>query len=435
MNGGLIPSGSVSGEGRDYEFVDTAVSRGAIYYYKLEDVDVSGTHTPNGPVCVDWDGDGIPDDWEIAYGLNPGVNDAALDSDGDGASNLLEYARGTDPLNPDTDGDGIADGLERKTPHASEGRSDFGEGVQVVSVDAVGMTLELVTKSFDVTPVTAGGQAFERLRVPAYVHGFTLAAGLPQVPLKGILLDIPQGKQARVEVLDSTSRVLAGYRVYPAPLHQAGANNQVAEVFSWDEAAYRGNAYYPAVAAELSTEYVFRGQAQQRLIFYPLRFKPATGELLHYERLRVRVNFTPPPAVKNSFPRMARVNRWLRAAAAAAFQAPLAATGWSIPAGAAYKVSTNGEGIYRITRDWLTAQGIGPTEIDAIDLSRVQLFHLGVEQALHVVDANSNNRLDAGDYITLIRRGRTRGVSQVRQVQRLLADRCGQRQPAADEFH
>ena len=63
--------------------------------------------------------------------------------------------------------------------------------------------------------------------------------------------------------------------------YQAGANNQVAEVFSWDEAAYRENAYYPAVAAELSTEYVFRGQAQQRLIFYPLRFNPATGELLH----------------------------------------------------------------------------------------------------------------------------------------------------------
>ena len=87
--------------------------------------------------------------------------------------------------------------------------------------------------------MTAGGQAFERLRVPAYVHGFTLEPGLPQVPLKGILLEIPAGKQARVEVLDSTSRVLAGYRVYPAPVHQAGANNQVAELFSWDEAAYR----------------------------------------------------------------------------------------------------------------------------------------------------------------------------------------------------
>ena len=175
--------------------------------------------------------------------------------------------------------------------------------------------------------------------------------------------------------------MLAGYRVYPAPLHQAGANNQVAEVFSWDEAAYRENAYYPAVAAELSTEYVFRGQAQQRLIFYPLRFNPGTGELLHYERLRVRVEFVDAPL----YPRRRRRRRLqLRAAAAADFQAPLAATGWSIPAGAAYKVSTNGEGIYRVTRDWLTAQGIGSTDIDAIDLSRVQLFNLGAEQAIHV---------------------------------------------------
>ena len=146
LNGGLIPSGSVSSEGRDYEFMDTAVSRGAISYYRLEDVDVSGAVTLHGPVCVDWDGDGLPDDWEIVQGLDPGLNDAALDRDGDGASNLLEYARGTDPFNPDTDGDGIADGLERKAPHAAEGRSDFGEGVQVVSVDAVGMTLELVTE-------------------------------------------------------------------------------------------------------------------------------------------------------------------------------------------------------------------------------------------------------------------------------------------------
>ena len=69
----------------------------------------------------------------------------------------------------------------------------------MLASDAQGMTLELVTKSFDVTPVEAGGEAFERLRVPAYVHGLTQAAGLPQVPLKGILLDIPQGKQARVD--------------------------------------------------------------------------------------------------------------------------------------------------------------------------------------------------------------------------------------------
>jgi hypothetical protein len=50
---------------------------------------------------------------------------------------------------------------------------------------------ELWTRSFDATPVEVAGQLFERLRVPSYVHGSTREIGIPQVPVKGILLDIP----------------------------------------------------------------------------------------------------------------------------------------------------------------------------------------------------------------------------------------------------
>jgi hypothetical protein len=47
---------------------------------------------------LDRDGDGIPDDWETAHGLNPDdPADAALDLDGDRMSNRNEYIAGTDP--------------------------------------------------------------------------------------------------------------------------------------------------------------------------------------------------------------------------------------------------------------------------------------------------------------------------------------------------
>ena len=48
---------------------------------------------------LDDDNDGMPDAWEIEYGLDPFVDDADMDADGDGVTNLEEYKMLTDPTN------------------------------------------------------------------------------------------------------------------------------------------------------------------------------------------------------------------------------------------------------------------------------------------------------------------------------------------------
>ena len=61
----------------------------------------------------DRDNDGMPDAWELAYGLNPNdPADADRDADGDGMTNREEYRMGTNPRNADSDGDGVSDGQE-----------------------------------------------------------------------------------------------------------------------------------------------------------------------------------------------------------------------------------------------------------------------------------------------------------------------------------
>ncbi|UCE10255.1 MAG: SBBP repeat-containing protein [Candidatus Thorarchaeota archaeon] len=60
----------------------------------------------------DTESDGMPDGWEVTFGLDPLVDDADLDKDGDGLSNLGEFQNRTDPTFPDSDLDGIPDGWE-----------------------------------------------------------------------------------------------------------------------------------------------------------------------------------------------------------------------------------------------------------------------------------------------------------------------------------
>lgn len=69
---------------------------------------------------TDSDGDLLPDQWELQYGLNrhsaavlgTALSEQSLDPDEDGLNNLEEYQLGGDPLSNDTDGDCIPDGEE-----------------------------------------------------------------------------------------------------------------------------------------------------------------------------------------------------------------------------------------------------------------------------------------------------------------------------------
>lgn len=84
-----------------FPFTMTNVSPG-LYRFQAVAVDnvglLSDTAFQDVYVLLDMDNDGMPDDWEAAYGLNPtNAVDAAFDPDEDLRTNLQEYQEGTNP--------------------------------------------------------------------------------------------------------------------------------------------------------------------------------------------------------------------------------------------------------------------------------------------------------------------------------------------------
>jgi len=103
---GFVQDVQSAGSGTDPVNVSVALSGlkpGTTYHYRLTGANNAGVTTANDVVFTassfaDSDGDGLPNDYENAVGLNPNdPMDAALDTDGDGMTNLQEYQAGTDP--------------------------------------------------------------------------------------------------------------------------------------------------------------------------------------------------------------------------------------------------------------------------------------------------------------------------------------------------
>ena len=197
-----------------------------------------------------------------------------------------------------------------------------------------------------------------------------IPSGKPELPVKGILLDLPAGYGGTLSIESVESRELSNYWIYPVPEKVVSGEGELAtvsEVFVIDDAAYRVDSFYPDVVARAGDTYDYRGQKKLQVFFNPFSFNPVTKELVQYTRIRVRVAYAAlaeeVPVVRSGVPLAPAPSGLARAMA------------WVPPEPAsAYKMVVSEEGIYRLTSAWLASQGVSVS-----DWSQVRVYNLGQE--------------------------------------------------------
>ncbi len=121
------------------------------------------------------------------------------------------------------------------------------------------------------SPVRAADEiVYTQLSVPGC--GATAdGIGAPEMPFKGIFVEIPYGVDVSVELLDETTVGLGtGYRVYP--LQPASPDSGTEEAsFEIDEQAYATDAFFPADPVVLEEPAMMRGRRVVFVQMFPLQ--------------------------------------------------------------------------------------------------------------------------------------------------------------------
>lgn len=287
------------------------------------------------------------------------------------------------------------------------------QGLRLLRSDETGLVLELQTPEYRLTPQTGASGVCDRLTVPDYA--LTDRVGWPQLPVRGVMVGVPPDADLSLIVLASETVSLPGrYDLCPVPrpvIEQqlSGELRYAGQVLERDSAAYAADRLTPSTVAEIAATGRLRSQRVAQLRLTPFQFNPATGELRHIRRLRVRLDFDRGKNMSLASEDMLLTegpfettlrNTLLNYASARAWRLPPELTAPQIYVHPqafteAYKVEVDQDGVYQITVADLMAAGV---DVGSLDPRTFQMHNLGEEIALHVT-GEADGAFDPGDQI------------------------------------
>lgn len=292
-------------------------------------------------------------------------------------------------------------------------QSPPGSRLKIASANAHGVVLELAVSDVQFDTVQRGGQPYRQITIPNTPQ--TRIPGAPQVPTRGTLLGIPAGAEVSVDILETETEHLSGYRLSPAPARQSTADTadrmsarDIKETFQPNPTLYTTNAFYPAQPVKIGNTGYLRDQAVAQVQFYPVQYNPVTGEVRLHRRIlaRVRWDAAVPPAdssaqaspffetvLKAALPNYDNLER-----PPVRHPGPAGNNGSNIEATdhlPALKIGVVQNGLYRLTYNNLVGAGF---EAGQIDPRTIKISNRGVEIPI-LVTGEADGTFDPPDTI------------------------------------
>src|SRR5438445_6835663 len=130
--------------------------------------------------------------------------------------------------------------------------------------------------------------------------GLTSPPGVRLLPLRGLLVAIPEGSVPELQVLSVSSETIDGVDVAPVPrlrvrdrLKERDKGSYRNE-FAADESIFGRAAEFPAAPVRLGAIGYLREQRYVEVLFTPVLYNPGKGQARYFPRIRAQVRFTLP---------------------------------------------------------------------------------------------------------------------------------------------
>jgi hypothetical protein len=162
------------------------------------------------------------------------------------------------------------------------------QGITVVEEGPEALLLNFSMTRLGLETVVINGNEMTALSLPGVFLGGT--PGAPDLPGMGRFFALPQGAEARLEIIKMrTERLMIDREIAPAA--QIPLEWDKKTVFQRDMAIYDTDAFYPASPIRLSKPGNIRGVDTTIVSLTPFQYNPATGELLVHRDISLRIVF------------------------------------------------------------------------------------------------------------------------------------------------